>query len=261
MTTTQPTGEAEDLLAQSLRFTREKQLQTKRIEAIAGRHKESLPLLREIAPEWAQESMSTVFAPLPKLLDDAAAARLVAETGSLAVSLHDFQRGLLVSALWDRLNDTPVSVAMFRAALESVWMHNHDEVIVAAGSRKTLADMFSKMKPDLSRWPETLTVWRGAAGLSEEQVRRGLSWSTDRDKAAWFALHHSSERRLPVLLKAEVSRQDIAWYTNDRKESEVVIIDGLRNVEVDGDVADWREAADRECASRALDLGSTELAA
>lgn len=59
--------------------------------------------------------------------------------------------------------------------------------------------------------PDRFTVYRGAAGASEQTLATGLCWTTRRPVAEWFA-HRSAEmtKAEPVLLTARVSKTDIA---------------------------------------------------
>ena len=87
------------------------------------------------------------------------------------------------------------------------------------------AAMFTKFadhappKPDL---PERMTVFRGQSASAP----KGLSWTLDRAQAAAFArgrrrLHDPATR---VVLELEVTRDQVAFYTNARKEREVVLL-------------------------------------
>lgn len=87
------------------------------------------------------------------------------------------------------------------------------------------AAMFTKFadhappKPDL---PERVTVYRGQSASAP----KGLSWTLDRAQAEAFArgrrrLHDPATR---VVLELEVTPAQVAFYTNARKEREVVLL-------------------------------------
>jgi hypothetical protein len=77
-------------------------------------------------------------------------------------------------------------------------------------------DAFTKL-------PEIVTVYRG---YSEENVkagmtkRRGISWTTDYEKALWFATRFN---HIPTVLQANAPKKHIYMYTDVRAEKEVVI--------------------------------------
>ncbi len=66
---------------------------------------------------------------------------------------------------------------------------------------------------------DSLTVYRGAD--SKGRALRGLSWSTDRKQAIWFARRFTPDR--PWLAEARVIRQHIAARFLRRGEGEVIL--------------------------------------
>ena len=86
------------------------------------------------------------------------------------------------------------------------------------------ATMFTKFadhappKPDL---PVRMTVYRGQSASAP----KGLSWTRDRSVAEGFAHGHRNIRVPdPVVLEMEVTPAQVAFYTNARKEREVVLL-------------------------------------
>ncbi len=71
----------------------------------------------------------------------------------------------------------------------------------------------------LSRQPE-LTVWRGAG---HSLARRGLSWTTDKDKAQWFADRFGDRGKDSYLWQLTIPGSKIIAYLSDRGESEVIL--------------------------------------
>jgi hypothetical protein len=70
--------------------------------------------------------------------------------------------------------------------------------------------------------PDIVPVWRG---VSREDGAAGMSWSTDKTKAEWFAYRFSSmDGRLPFLVEGQVQKTDILAYFTGRGESEVVAL-------------------------------------
>lgn len=82
--------------------------------------------------------------------------------------------------------------------------------------------MTSEEKKAWNSLPETVTIWRGC----HEVNKRGLSWSLDRDIAEQFPfLWRYSREGQPLLVRAEVKRDNIAMIKLDRNESEIVARD------------------------------------
>jgi hypothetical protein len=78
--------------------------------------------------------------------------------------------------------------------------------------------------------PDTITVYRG---VSREDAIDGLSWTTDKQKALWFARRLNTKESTPMLAKGKVSKQDVLAHFLGRNESEVVVLpDDVRNVKV-----------------------------
>jgi hypothetical protein len=86
------------------------------------------------------------------------------------------------------------------------------------------AAMFAKFadhappKPDL---PERMTVYRGQSASAP----KGLSWTRNKSVAEGFARGHRNIRVPdPVVLQMKVTPAQVAFYTNARKEREVVLL-------------------------------------
>lgn len=74
--------------------------------------------------------------------------------------------------------------------------------------------------------PEHFEVYRG---IGVEGAVMGLSWTTDVDKARWFADRNTNLAGLgvaaePVLLTGTVNRSDVIAYFLQRGESEIVVL-------------------------------------
>jgi hypothetical protein len=73
----------------------------------------------------------------------------------------------------------------------------------------------------LKELPSQLTVYRGCtAGLNEN----GLSWTLDKDKAAWFASRFLTKSQKPCVHTKTISRKKVFAYLTGRNESEVIIL-------------------------------------
>lgn len=64
-------------------------------------------------------------------------------------------------------------------------------------------------------------VYRGVAGNGGDRRKRGLSWTASLETAMWFAMRFSGLSK-PMVYKAEVPKENIFAYSNDRSEQEFV---------------------------------------
>ncbi len=164
----------------------------------------------------------------------------------LSVGLRNELRGHIAVNMWQ----CKVDKAAFREYLASAWEHDHRYVIDAAKTRRNLSLMFRYAMfalPD--ELPEVVEVWRGTSKLTAEEAKAGYAWTTDRDVACWFAMRFAEENGSPLLLTAHVAKKDIVFYTQNRGESEALLVRIPKGVRVDGDAIDWQEGYLREQAS------------
>lgn len=73
----------------------------------------------------------------------------------------------------------------------------------------------------------TTTVYRGIAVGEEgefDSESPGMSWTTDRDRAEWFAHRFAGmeDREIPVVLTGQVANRNVLFCYDGRNESEVV---------------------------------------
>lgn len=154
---------------------------------------------------------------------------------SLSCALENHKRGAVAVAMWR----AKVPVEAFRAYLSAVWGHDHRYVIEAAETRRTLAYMFRYAAfPLPAELPDVVTVWRGSSALPFKEAKTGYAWSTDRDVACWFAMRFAEHNGSPLVLTADIAKRDIALFTNERSESEAVLMRPPA-ARIDGDVSDW----------------------
>lgn len=67
--------------------------------------------------------------------------------------------------------------------------------------------------------PELITIYRGLQ--TKDATILGLSWTTDKEKAIWFASRWKEEH--PIILEAKIRKEDIFAYKTERGESEVIV--------------------------------------
>ena len=163
--------------------------------------------------------------------------------GMLNISLSDADRGDMAIWLWQ----AKVPLSAYRPFLSSTWMHDHRYLVRAAQTRRRLASMFRYAAfPLPEELPETVRVWRGTTKLSLHQAKRGYAWTTNRDVAFWFAARFAKYNGSPLLLAADIAKTDIALFTNDRKESEAVLMHCPRNAWVDSHPHDFESLGNLE---------------
>ena len=75
--------------------------------------------------------------------------------------------------------------------------------------------------------PETLKVYRGTK--LPDEYPRGISWTTDRKKAIWFANRFRRKDQPAYLYTLKVQRNDVFAYLTRRGESECLIMPQVAN--------------------------------
>lgn len=75
----------------------------------------------------------------------------------------------------------------------------------------------------LAALPDALTVWRGAG---HRGVANGLSWTLDKDKAAWFARRDigHEDRTGAYVARGSVRKPDVLAHFTGRGEAEIVVL-------------------------------------
>jgi len=165
---------------------------------------------------------------------------------SLSLALSNEKRGAVTVAFWR----VKAPVPAFAALLKAMWGHDRQLLIAAAKTRQRLKCMFRYAKFQIpEELPATLQVWRGTSGMLVNQAKKGLSWTTDRDMACWFAMRYANRFDRPLVLSTVVFKESIFHYDNSRGESEIVLFDAPNPV-VDGTPDEWLERSDAIVAMR-----------
>ncbi len=155
---------------------------------------------------------------------------------SLSIALSNEKRGVAAVAMWR----AKVPIDAFRTYFSSVWDHDHRHVTAAAGTRRRLACMFRYAAFPLSRdLPDVVRVWRGTSFLTIAEARKGYSWTTDRDVACWFAMRFAEHNGNPLVLVAEVPKNQISLFHDERSEREAVLIKPPAVSTIDGYAEEW----------------------
>ena len=71
-----------------------------------------------------------------------------------------------------------------------------------------------------------VVVYRGVAGSGHKYRPRGLSWTTDIEKAKWFAMYPENKFGIKLpnchVYKTIIKKQHVYFYSNEREENEFV---------------------------------------
>jgi hypothetical protein len=88
--------------------------------------------------------------------------------------------------------------------------------------RRSIKCMEATERHALNALPKEFKVYRGVAHV---EASRGMSWTTNREKALWFARRFEADKnRTPLLITANVHRSDVIAYYLGRGENEIVIM-------------------------------------
>jgi hypothetical protein len=127
-------------------------------------------------------------------------------------------RGLLVLAAYYLGTPNPG----YGRILRDVWSMDSASLLTDAGwDIRRLRAVFRAGRLQ-APFDGTQTIYRGVAGVDFKTACRGLSWTTSRDIACWFALRGSYGEREPIVVTAQVDASDIIYFDDERNESEVL---------------------------------------
>lgn len=104
---------------------------------------------------------------------------------------------------------------------ENIWQ-NLDQWRQLFESTRSGSPMTDEEEAALAAMPDPVPVYRGGV---EDANEYGLSWTTDRERAEWFAVRMTSDDEVGVVLDGLVAKKDVAAYFMGRGESEVVVFD------------------------------------
>ena len=78
--------------------------------------------------------------------------------------------------------------------------------------------MSKREKQTYDKFPDEITIYRG---VRNKKYKNGLSWTTDKETAIFFATRFSQGTQ--ILYSTTINKKDIIVYTNQRKEREIII--------------------------------------
>ena len=71
--------------------------------------------------------------------------------------------------------------------------------------------------------PGPFTLYRGISGTGRARRIRGLSWTSDKDEACWFATRPLCSYDSPAVFRGEFGAEAVLAYLDDRDEREFVV--------------------------------------
>lgn len=141
--------------------------------------------------------------------------------------IHHHDRPQRLQEFWNNQNDIPED--QYWKVLGSVLTDlegstiNRTEILMLLMSRKNPQQMMNeKEQGEFSKLPEMIPVYRGC----KSDMQDGLSWTTDREKALWFANRYAKLNPKVVVVSGEVPKSKVFAYFLGRGESEILISPG-----------------------------------
>lgn len=104
---------------------------------------------------------------------------------------------------------------------ENIWQ-NLDQWRRLFESTRSGSPMTEEEEAALAAMPDPVPVYRGGV---EDANEYGLSWTTDRERAEWFAVRMTADDEVGVVLDGLVAKEHVAAYFTGRGESEIVVFD------------------------------------
>lgn len=134
----------------------------------------------------------------------------------------------------------------YREIMDSVWIHDHWQLrsAVARGGLPQIRRMMASAEFPVPLMGD-VTIYRGAADVAPPVAVKGLSWTTSREVACWFAFHWISRTDANrFVLTATVRASDMIYWSNNRDEHEV-LLRKPPSLRIDDNPGEWNELADR----------------
>lgn len=75
----------------------------------------------------------------------------------------------------------------------------------------------------MRRFNEKIRIFRGSPHLNSESILNGLSWTLNKVEAIRFAQDQKYEQLTNIVVEAEIKKDDVLLFTNERNEEEVIV--------------------------------------
>jgi hypothetical protein len=136
----------------------------------------------------------------------------------LMVTLPNRDRGKAALGLVKALG-APLEKRVVYSGLMTAWDHDHREVLSAFGDPQAFANALRKVAEPSGR-NRPVRAWRG---VSSPHAAYGISWTTDRDVACWFAMRFRDHHRSPMVFVADIPPALIIAEHDERAERELLV--------------------------------------
>lgn len=143
--------------------------------------------------------------------------RTVGDAATLLYTLPNSDRGEAAKNLYEHRKIVGKRVAY--RGLILAWERDHQELISAFGSEEELAAALRDVSPPSKR-KKAVRAWRG---IDDIRGTLGMSWTTDRDIACWFAMRRFAYRPTPCVLVCDLYPQAIVAEHDGRRECELIV--------------------------------------
>jgi hypothetical protein len=132
--------------------------------------------------------------------------------------VNDHEYWTLLGDIWTDTENLWQNVDVWRRCLTSPRPHRHD--MMSADERACYVNVL----------PDEITVYRG---YDERGTARGLSWTTNKIVAKFFARRLSEPGATLYLAQGTVDKADVLAYFDGRSEYEVVVLpENVRDIQV-----------------------------
>jgi hypothetical protein len=95
------------------------------------------------------------------------------------------------------------------------WRQRDLEALFRLCDRRRLLEAGDSLRPG-----RTLTIYRGIAGVGADRRPKGMSWTTNREQAEWFANRFGLPN--PEVIEGRIGSRSVLAYTEGRQEQEVI---------------------------------------
>ena len=129
----------------------------------------------------------------------------------------------------------------YRAIVDAVWARDHQHLVAAVKNRLPLLRRMFILAQFNIPLTGVISIYRGAYRIDRARIQRGLSWTTDRSVASWFA-YRPSRLNGPdpacVVITTKIDASQLIYYSDSRAEKEV-IPRTVPTAWIDGVTTDW----------------------
>jgi hypothetical protein len=162
------------------------------------------------------------------------AERLLLDSSKLAAALAGDEEAAFYLRLCNKGDPSGLGLAALAAYWSGTPLPAYQELLQAGwsdnwlGMKIELGVHFASVMRRLfraGRFPHHLegkiAIYRGACDTDARTAAKGVSWTTNRDVACWFAYRYRREQ--PIVLHAHVDASEVVYYEDDRYEQEVIL--------------------------------------